>query len=212
MEIEGFDNGLLTQKFATGEIEYYLRIGSIIDRSLSIAPLTISTTNWVKWDDPQFGDVEVELPGFALGHKVLMLGAKVIRNSVTVIHIDRLAVWNLDTRKGYFMYKSAPMTDNDTPNKTSEDLDKLSSQCGTAGDVAIAKILKIALPLGAAAVGIGAYLETKKVLASLGLAVVSFILLAAGGYWMMRGSRRDIVNRVLDISRSLKYEIKTERS
>ena len=211
MNIEGFDNSLLTQKFAKGEVEYYLRKGSIIDRSLSIQSLTVSTTNWVKWDDPQFGDVAVELPGFALGHKLLMLGAKVILNS-RVVHVDQLAVWNMDTRKGYFMYKSAPDADKHTLNKTSEDLDKMSSLCFTTRDLGFTKILMYALPLTALAVAISAYLETKAVLKSLVLAVVSFFLLAAGGYWLMRGSRNEIVARVSDISRSLKYEIRTEHT
>ena len=210
----GFDESLLTQKFALGEVQYYLRQGSILDKSQHLTVLdSIAITNtksWVRWNDQNIGDMEFTLPGFAVGHKVLMLGAKITRESKLVYKNDRLAVWNMDSHKGYLMYKSAPDKDYDASNAAYHELVKMSNFCATTKDMAIHKFFKLALPLGAVVAGIIGWFLLKHVVGGVMGVVFSVVVMLIWFYWWATGARKLIMERVWEISRSLKYEIKTE--
>ena len=159
--------------------------------------------------------MEVALPGFALGHKVLMLGARVVNDSRTVLNIPRLAVWNMDTRKGYLMYKSSPDKDYVEANGALHDLVTMSNLCSTSKDLEIRKkFIYYGLPLGVAAALIFGYSRGQGIIygtfIGIFLAVPTALFIGFVLYWTARETRKEIAPRVWEISGSLKYEIKTE--
>ena len=216
--MDGFDESLLTQKFAKGEVRYYLRQGLIFDRSQSTTVFGSSTSvysvtnikTWIKWDDPNIADMDIVLPDFAMGHRLLMLGATVINDSKTVQNINRLAVWNIDTKKGYLLYSQSNVV-YDSSKSSNLDLLKIPKFICTTKDLAVRKIGSFVLLFGVVAAGIyGLFLKKHGVSDPVNgfiLALTAFFLIKFVIYWTARETRNEILSRVWEISRSLKYEI-----
>lgn len=149
MGAQHVDPSLLSQRIGSSQVTYSLTEGVVYDRNQIVNTITTtsnsifespSVTNfvlneaWIKWETNDKRDLMVKLPGYVVGHRILMLGAKAVDIHGNKKEVENLAIFNLNTGKAYLCYNTLP-TEGRLLNKgDTHDVDNLAVVCLSARD------------------------------------------------------------------------------
>lgn len=221
MTLDNFDYELMNQKIGDGNIKYFFSHGIVYDRNKIITTISQPATSiisggytlqftdsesWIKFEDDSEPDLIVKIPNYIPGNKIIMLGATAT-NSVKSLTIKRIAIWNMNTRKGHLMYKSVPEENVNLHNTDDHDFVRLGTVCLSSRDDFLGKILIIALPLITVISAIAVYFTRSKFTDSLIVLALGVIITIMLTNLFMGQSRSMISERVFRISKNLNCDL-----
>ena len=144
MGAQQIDPSLLSQHIGSSQITYSLTEGVVYDRTQIVNTITTTTKSifaspsvtsfvqneaWIKWQSEGKRDLMVKLPGYVIGHRIIMLGAKAVDIHGNKKEVEDLAIFNLNTGKAYLCYNTLP-TEGRLLNKgDTEDVTNLAGVC-----------------------------------------------------------------------------------
>lgn len=136
-----------------------------------------------------------------------MLGAECTNQNGKKVAVNNLAIFNLNSKKGYLCYKTIPNGKANLYQSDTHDLDTLGNCCMTKRDLFFAKSILVVLSVLGVITAISSYVGTKSILMALFFAVL--VILAGGicATFLMGQSKSIIANRIWEIAKMLKRDL-----
>lgn len=222
MEAQLLDPNLLSQRIGSSQVTYSLTEGVVYDRTQIVNTITtlsnsifaspfvtnyVQNEAWIKWEPDGKRDLMVKLPGYIVGHRIIMLGAKAVDIHGNKKEVEDLAIFNLNTGKAYLCYNTLPTEGRGVKMGDTHDVDNLAVVCLSPRDRFFADHWKINVGAGGA---LGVLLG---LLMGAGI-LVAFVCGLVGAFLgfsllivMASQGKGQIKDRIWSISKALKCQL-----
>lgn len=222
MGAQQVEPSLLSQRIGSSEVTYTLTEGVVYDRTQIVNTITTtsnsifespSVTNfvhneaWIKWQSDGKRDLMVKLPGYVVGHRIIMLSAIAVDIHGNKKEVEDLAIFNLNTGKAYLCYNTLP-TEGRLLNKgDTHDVENLAGVCLSPRDRLFMDHLMTGIGVGGALGVLLGFLMGARVLVAFVCGLVGAVLALALLMAMTSQGAGQIKDRIWSISKALKCQL-----